>query len=446
MTETRSASGRSERNLRFIKRFINEHHGDVADDRVDAPAFDALQSLLDDRLLAAELVAEFVADGGAPGIRERNELDLFLADRTRQDFQQFLVDSHGPDYNATAMKVLHLAAGNRWTGAAAPAFAEVEALRAAGVDAHYAYVGGYKLQKKIGHHDFAHPLIEKAQNPFSFFRTADAIDRMIHRHGFDVIHAHLTYDHWLARMAARNHSLLVARTFHSRRVLRSDPFTRSLLGRTDLFFTVNDELALQGLEVVFTPPPVNHAEFTPEGPDVRERYGIAPNQKLVTVIGKLSRHRGFEDALRTFASLHAPDTRMMIIGHGEHRPALERLAASLGITSDVIWAGYHEDDLAEHYRASDLLLFTARGSDEGHRAVLEAMACGVPPAVYPLEGMRALVDPSHIAAESTPEALARTAADLLRRTSEPLRHSVHERSLEFGYDRASQRLIAAYGA
>ena len=28
------------------------------------------------------------------------------------------------------MKILHLAAGNRWTGAAAPAFAEVEALRA----------------------------------------------------------------------------------------------------------------------------------------------------------------------------------------------------------------------------------------------------------------------------------------------------------------------------
>ena len=44
------------------------------------------------------------------------------------------------------MRVLHLAAGNRWTGAAAPAFAEVVALREAGVDAHYAFVGGYKLE------------------------------------------------------------------------------------------------------------------------------------------------------------------------------------------------------------------------------------------------------------------------------------------------------------
>src|SRR5581483_5718684 len=97
------------------------------------------------------------------------------------------------------MKVLHLAAGNRWTGAAAPAFAEVAALREAGIDAHYAYVGGYKLHTKLAHFDFAHPIIAKAQNPFSFMNTAGAIERLVEHHGFDVIHAHLTYDHWLAR-------------------------------------------------------------------------------------------------------------------------------------------------------------------------------------------------------------------------------------------------------
>ena len=118
------------------------------------------------------------------------------------------------------MRILHLAAGNRWTGAAAPAFAEVEALRAAGVDAHYAYVGGYKLQAKLAHHDFAHPIIEKAQNPVTFVRSIQAIERLVHQHGFDVIHAHLTYDHWLARIVARDHPAgRVARTFHPRRLL-----------------------------------------------------------------------------------------------------------------------------------------------------------------------------------------------------------------------------------
>ena len=98
------------------------------------------------------------------------------------------------------MRILHLAAGNRWTGAAAPAFAEVDALRAAGVDAHYAFVGGYKLEKKIGHLDFAHALIEKAQNPAAFARTVRALASL---GKFDFVHAHLTYDHWLARFIAR---------------------------------------------------------------------------------------------------------------------------------------------------------------------------------------------------------------------------------------------------
>lgn len=336
------------------------------------------------------------------------------------------------------MRVLHLAAGNRWTGAAAPAFAEVEALRMAGVDAHYAYVGGYKLEAKLGHHDFAHPLIEKAQNPFSFKRTVEAIGRLVHRHGFEVIHSHLTYDHWVARFVARDHDLRLARTFHARRVLRNDPIHRALIRRTDHLFGINAAFEVPGRSVTFTPPPIDHRQFNLEGP------AIATDSKVVTVIGKLSAGRGFEEALQTYAALRRirTDVKLMIIGHGEHRPSLENLASTLGIADQVIWAGYHEDDLAEHYRASKVLLFTARGSDEGHRAVLEAMACGVPPATYPIEGMSALVPAGHIAPAASPEALASLAASLLDRD---LSAAMHERSLEFGYDRAAQRLIQAYG-
>ena len=331
------------------------------------------------------------------------------------------------------MRILHLAAGNRWTGAAAPAFAEVEALRAAGVDAHYAYVGGYKLQAKLGHFDFAHPIIEKSQNPVSFVRSIRAINRLVHRHGFDILHAHLTHDHWLARMVTRDHDIRLARTFHARRVLRADPLSRSLLRATQHRFVVNRAFDVAG--AVFTPPPVDHRQFHPDGPRID---AAGP---LVTVIGKLSKHRGFEEALQTFAALRRlTPARLMIIGHGEHRPVLEELVRTLDIGDGVFFAGYHEDDLAEHYRASNLLLFTARGSDEGHRAVLEAMACGVPVATMPIEGVDALVPPEWIASANDPEALTATAASMLAHPPD----GVYERSLEFGYERAAARLIASY--
>lgn len=348
------------------------------------------------------------------------------------------------------LKVLHLAAANRWTGAAAPAFVEVEALRGVGIEAHYAYVGGYRLEDKIGHHDFVHAAIDRAQNPLAFLRSLRALRGLAARIGFDIVHSHLTYDHWLATSLARRRGMRCIRTIHARRVMRRDPLSRYLFSRTDAFCVINasflNDQALSGHPVVFTPPPLDTRQFKPEGPDVRGTYGIEPDATLMTVIGKVTPGRGFEEALQTFAIARhkVPRARMMVIGRGPLRPQLEALAATLGIAELVTFAGYHEDDLAEHYRASDLLMFTAPGSDEGHRAVTEAMACGVPAVTFPIEGMEALVPTRLIASNGTPEALAETIAATVSGDLAGLSREVARQALAFDYGASAARLRQLY--
>lgn len=350
------------------------------------------------------------------------------------------------------LKVLHLVAANRWTGAAAPAFVEVEALREAGVDAHYAYVGGYRLEHKIGHFDFVHPIIDRAQNPLSFLRTLRALDRLAATSGFDIVHSHLTYDHWLAAALVRRRPMRLVRTIHARRVMRRDPATRVLFSRSDAFCVINDSFrdhpALAGRPAVFTPPPLDTRQFSPTGPEVRSTYAIPSDAVLITVIGKISPSRGFEEALQTFALVREKvlRARLMIIGRGPLRPHLEGLAASLGISDAVTFAGYHEDDLAAHYRASDLLMFTAAGSDEGHRAVIEAMGCGVPPVSFPIEGIESLIPPSLISEEATPDALAATIVKAAAGDLAALGIDIAGRAASCNYERASSRLIQAYEA
>ena len=349
------------------------------------------------------------------------------------------------------MRILHLAAGNRWTGAAAPAFAEAAALREAGVDAHYAYVGGYKLEQKLARVDFAHAAIAKAQNPVAFVRTAGGIENLIDHHGFDVVHAHLTYDHVLARFIAGREKVRVVRTFHSRRVIRGDVFTRGLIRGTDALCVINDALAeapaIRGRFVLYTPPPLDTRQFTPEGQDLRAAYHVEEDALLLVAIGKLDPARGFEDVLRTFALVRRAiaNARLMIVGHGPHRPALEALSRSLDV--EPIWAGYHEDDLADHYRAADVLLFTARGSDEGHRAVIETMGCGVVPATYRIDGMPAILGElgtSSLAASPTPEALAERVIEIAQGDLAASRRAAFARSAEFSYSRAAERLMKLY--
>ena len=355
------------------------------------------------------------------------------------------------------MKILHLAAGNRWTGAAAPAFAEVEALRASGYEAHFAYVGGYKLEAKLRGVPYAHPIIEKAQNPIAFLRSVRAIRRLVRDIGIDILHCHLTYDQSLARFTARftsrRNSLLLARTYHSQRTLRTDSFTSSFARRTTAIFVINetfrDAALLRGRDVIFTPPPLDTRLFKPDGPNVRAQYGIDPSAPLLTVIGKISAGRGFEDAIRTFAIVRKTreNARLMIIGHGEHRPHLERLTRELDIAPAVLFAGYHEDHLPEHYRAANMLLFTAAGSDEGHRAIIEVLGCGVPAATYPIAGVHPLLGPLAprlISVASTPESLAAVVVEALAEPRDEMHRIALAQARHFTFAPAAQRLLEGY--
>ncbi|HVR42659.1 MAG TPA: glycosyltransferase [Thermoanaerobaculia bacterium] len=313
------------------------------------------------------------------------------------------------------MKILHLASFDRWTGAAAPAFSEVEALRRAGLEAHYGYVGGGGLERKIGHLPFTHAIVRREADPLSVARAGGAIRRFVLSEGFDVVHVHLTHDHWLGRIATRGLAgPRLVRTFHSERTLRRDPVTRWLLRGTQGVCVINEDFvrsaAIARFKPLYTPPPVDERLFRP-GPSVREAYGVAPGEPLLGFIGKVDRGRGFEAAMDVLVEVRRTrsDARLLIIGHGPLRPALEARARRLGIDGAVIWAGYHERELAEHLRAPDLMLFTARGSDEGHRAVVEAMACGTPVAAWPIAGVRALYGPLAdrlVAGEASVAALA----------------------------------------
>jgi glycosyltransferase involved in cell wall biosynthesis len=201
--------------------------------------------------------------------------------------------------------------------------------------------------------------------------------------------------------------------------------------------------------VTFTPPPLDVEQFSPNGADVRAEYGIAGDVPLIAAIGKLSKKRGFEAVLETFAVVRRTivNARLMIIGHGEHQPALEQIASTLGIGEAIVWAGYHEDDLADHYRATDVLLFTAAGSDEGHRAVIEAMGCGVAPGTYPIPGMRAILGDlttRHCAQTFTPDGLSAVVVPLLSGDRGRTRVEVNQRAQLFSYERAARRLIDAY--
>ena len=350
--------------------------------------------------------------------------------------------------------MLHLTSFDRWTGASAPAYAEVEALRKSGVDAHYAFAGGSSLEEKVGHQPFAHPILHRAQTPRAVIRSVSSLRKLVREEGFELIHSHLSHDHWLGYIARRPmNGVALVRTFHAARALRADMLTRRLVAGTDAVAVVSPALEeyplIEGRQVRVTAPPAE-PQYHPNGPSVRPSLALSPNENLIGFIGKISPGRGFEEAIRTLAVLRARHQkfRLMIIGRGEHRFHLEKLASKLGVDREIIWAGYHEHDLPEHFRAVDLMLFTARGSDEGHRAIIEAISCGTPVASYPIPGTEFILgslSPKLVSTECTPESLADVVEKVVRpETLSPLRAQAATEASRFSYDMTAQQLLALY--
>jgi glycosyltransferase involved in cell wall biosynthesis len=112
-------------------------------------------------------------------------------------------------------------------------------------------------------------------------------------------------------------------------------------------------------------------------PAVAERREGPPT--LVTLGHVIARKR-HADVLRAQWLLRdrLPDLRYLVIGDGPERPALERLAAELGVASRVDFAGQvpHADALA---RLREGTVFVMPSTDEAFGvAYVEAMAAGLP--------------------------------------------------------------------
>ena len=127
----------------------------------------------------------------------------------------------------------------------------------------------------------------------------------------------------------------------------------------------------------------------PPGIDVRrfDRARVDPARvadfrqgasRVVGTVGRLADQKALDVLLDAAPRLLAddPGTRLLIVGDGPLRPALERRARQLGVQGAVVFAG-HQADVVPAYSAMDVFVLPSRY--EGFGIVfLEAMAVGVP--------------------------------------------------------------------
>ncbi|MEG3839096.1 glycosyltransferase family 4 protein [Microcoleus sp. herbarium14] len=131
------------------------------------------------------------------------------------------------------------------------------------------------------------------------------------------------------------------------------------------------------------PCTVNENIFAP-GPKpahLLEKYNLVGAKILMTVARLRSTdiYKGVDVTIQALPQIAKtfPNVKYLVIGRGDDRPRLAKLADDLGVAERVIFAGFvPTENLAEHYQLADAYVMP---SQEGFGIVyLEALACGIP--------------------------------------------------------------------
>jgi glycosyltransferase involved in cell wall biosynthesis len=289
------------------------------------------------------------------------------------------------------LRILHVVANRWWTGSADPALDLARTLKERGHSVWFGCVRGDALEGHVraaGVELVDGLRLERTALPWRLSREIRELGRVLRELEIDLVHAHQTHDHWLAALGRRGTPARLVRTVHHRRAVHAGPAARWLLGRTDALIAVSEGIAERlraagapAARVTVVPGAVDLERFGPDadGASVRAELGLG-KAPVVGCVARMVPGRGHDTLLRAAAYLRErlPEARLVLVGRGEHRPALERLAQELGLGATVVFAGYRGPDLPQVLAALDCVVFLGTGSEESCRAVLEAMAVGRP--------------------------------------------------------------------
>jgi phosphatidylinositol alpha-1,6-mannosyltransferase len=137
------------------------------------------------------------------------------------------------------------------------------------------------------------------------------------------------------------------------------------------------------IELIMNGVNLNIFRVKPKEQQLIDRYQLN-GKKIILSVGRLVPRKGFDHTIKALPAIleKCPEAMYLLVGTGEYRDELERLAKEYGVTNHVIFAGrVSEEELTDHYNLCDIFVMPnrelANHDTEGFGLVfLEANACG----------------------------------------------------------------------
>jgi glycosyltransferase involved in cell wall biosynthesis len=292
--------------------------------------------------------------------------------------------------------------------------------------------------------------------PAIVFSLRRAIAGRLANQPYDVVHAHWVLPNgWAASSVAKRSGPPVVVTLHGTDVAMAEhhrvfaSMARRTFDHVAAVTATSDDLRRRAVDLgadrqktTTTYIGVDAQVFAPRPActEVRQLLGAQDGDLLVVAVGRLARVKGFEHLIE--AAAHVQRVTVAIVGDGELRPELERLAQAS--PARVLLAGpMPHDRIAEVMAAADVVVVPSVTDNRGRvdattSTALEALASGRPLIATAVGGIPEVVRDGEnglLVPQKDPVALA-AAIERLRGDSD-LRQRLSGQAREFAVQRLS---------
>ncbi len=252
------------------------------------------------------------------------------------------------------------------------------------------------FNENLFYHEFSvndYPLFE--YQPYESVLASKIVDVAMYQH-LDVLHVHYAIPHasvaYMAQQILRSKkiNLPYVTTLHGTDITlvgrdpAFEPVIRFSLNNSNAITSVSESLKMDTLKtfhidnkISVVPNFINLSEYSaPRDHCVKHKY--APNgEKLLVHVSNFRKVKRVEDVLRVFDKVRKEvPSKLILVGDGPERPAIEALCRQLNTCNDIINLGKITDP-KDVLSIADLFILPSETESFG-LAALEAMAMKVP--------------------------------------------------------------------
>ncbi len=362
------------------------------------------------------------------------------------------------------MKVLHLTTHLNTGGITTYIYRLICPLRHHGIELSVLSSGGSETEQFLAQGAVCHefPIRTKSELSPRIYGNLPAIIRLVREKGFNLLHAHTRVTQILAYWIQRFVPVPVVTTCHGfykvrlgrrlipawgdRAIAISEPVADHLKNdfrvAPERVTTVNNAVDLASLDASYR----RHSAV-----GCKKKYGFDSKDFVVGIVARLVEDKGHEYLIRAAHQLLAemPMLKILIVGDGRYRSALESLAEELKLKDRVVFTG-SVSDVTQPLAAMDHFVLPATWSEGFGLSIIEAMTCFKPVIVTNIWSLNSLIQDGVTGILVEPKNVGVLAAEILRLFQNPdLRRTMgmtgrHLVEQMFTIDRMAQDITAIY--